>query len=228
MVQKSEVITANGITSQVSGQAEAVTGTLPSVESLSTLANAKESGKGGVLRVTNSIAQYNVSGTSPDGLSNLGKALAGSIDRDDITFLDPETKREIRLGDVLVSVDLSQPDQIVLLHRDSAGKGYLGRALTSLAYINENPLNTLGMKAFGLVPDPEIVYKQKVIQMLAQLDREGLFGPPGASTFNLCDWEVITRPEWRDVIIQRATPKVVVPLPSWGESFSKAFGAMAS
>ena len=60
------------------------------------------------------------------------------------------------------------------------------------------------MKSLGLNADPEIIYKQKVLQMLAQLDREGLFGPPGESTFNLQDWDVDTRSAWRDVVIRRA------------------------
>jgi hypothetical protein len=232
MTNVSELITAQGITRQneTSNTDEQgnIRGTLPQVESLSALASEQAQNQRSVLRVTSSIAQYNVAAENPEGLSNLGKALAGSIDRDDITFLDPETKKEVRLGDVLVSVDLSNPEQIVLLHRDSAGKGYLGRAFQSLSYLNENPFNMLGMKAFGLVPDPEIVYKQKVVQMLAQLDREGLFGPPGASTFNLSDWDVGTRSEWRDVVIQRVKPTLVVPLPSFGEALTSAFGALAS
>ena len=60
-----------------------------------------------VLRVTSSVAQYNVSYDNPKALENLGKALAGSLDRDDFTYFDPESKASIRLGDVLVAVDLS-------------------------------------------------------------------------------------------------------------------------
>jgi hypothetical protein len=232
MANTDQLVTAQSITTNlndsVTNAKGEIFGTLPTVESLSAIAAAQDQDQRSVLRVTNSIAQYNVSAANPEGLANLGKALAGSIDRDDITFLDPESKKEIRLGDVLVSVDLSNPDQIVLLHRDSAGKGYLGRVFQSISYLNENPFNMLGMKAFGLVPDPEVVYKQKVVQMLAQLDREGLFGPPGASTFNLSDWEVGTRSEWRDVVIQKVKATVVVPLPSFGQTLSEAFGALAS
>lgn len=165
-----------------------------------------------VLRVTNAVAQYNVSKENPDALANIGKALAGSLDRDDFTYFDPESRKEIRIGDVLVAVDLHKKDQVVLCHRDSAGKGILGRLACSLNYMSANPVNTLAMKALGLVADPEVIYEQKVIQILAQLDREGLFGPSGASTFNLADWEIDTRSAWRDVVIRKA-PAVAAPAP---------------
>lgn len=156
-----------------------------------------------VLRVTQSVAQYDVSSKNPTSLANLGKAIAGCIDRDDLTFLDPETKQEKPIGDVLVAVDISDPERIILSHRDSAGKGALGRVVQSLRYCFENPLHTIGMKLLGVVADPEVIYKQKVVQVLAQLDREGLFGPPGVSTFNIEDWAVSTRRAWRDVVIAK-------------------------
>ncbi len=157
-----------------------------------------------VIRVTNSVAQYDVSKDNPNALQNLGKAIAGSIDRDDLTYQDSERGQEIRLGDVLITVDLSNPDEIVLCHHDSAAKGPLGRLACSLNYAARNPIHLFAMKALGVVTDPEVVYKQKVTQLLAQLDREGLFGPPGQSTFNLNDWEIDTRAVWRDVVIRRA------------------------
>lgn len=180
------------------------------------------------LRVTNSLAQYDCSFENPHNLANLALALAGSLDRNDLTFVDPETKQEVKLGDVFVAVDLSDPEKIVLRHHDSAGKGALGRVLQSLSFINEHPFKMLSMKLLGVAVDPEVIYRQKIIQTLAQLDREGLFGPPGASTFNLADWEVETSTAWRDVIVSRAKPKVDVPLPSFGEAFKEAFGAMAA
>ena len=177
-----------------------------------------------VLRVTNSVAQYNVAADNPDALSNIGKALAGSLDRDDFTYFDPESKKEIRIGDVLVSVDLRRKDEIVLCHRDSAGKGMLGRLICSMDYINQNPVTTVAMKALGLVADPEIIYQQKIVQILAQLDREGLFGQPGSSSFNLTDWDIGTRSAWRDVVVRRAPqPAATARLPALNES---ALGAL--
>lgn len=171
-----------------------------------------------VIRVTNSVAQYDVSCTNPNALQNLGKAIAGSLDRDDFTYQDPERGVETKLGDVLITVDLSNPDQIVLCHHDTAGKGALGRVIRSVDYMVRNPLNTIGMKVLGITTDPEVVYKQKVTQLLAQLDREGLFGQPGASTFNLSDWEIDTRSAWRDVVIRRAEK----PAPEFHGDLSRA------
>ena len=184
-----------------------------------------------VLRVTNSIAQYDVSNGNDRALGNLGKALAGSLDRDDFTFFDPESKADRRLGDILVTVDLTNPKEIVLLHRDTAGKGSLGRVAQSVSYLTRNPINTVGMKLLGIVADPELIYKQKVTQILAQLDREGLFGPPGASTFNIDDWSIETREAWRDVVITRRSDQpepVELKNVSFGESFRNSFKAFAA
>jgi hypothetical protein len=162
---------------------------------------------GNVLRLTKSIAQYDVSIENPNALANLGKAIAGSLDRDDFTYLDPEMKAEVRLGNMLVTVDLSNPDEIVLSHRDTAGMGTLGNVFRSISYLAQNPIHSFAMKGLGIVADPELIYKQKVIQLLAHLDQEGLFGQTGASTFNLLDWEFDTRSAWRDVVIRRAQNK---------------------
>ena len=201
-----------------------------SKEIISTVVNseppAQEKSQRNVIRVTNSVAQYDVSKENPSSLQNIGKALAGSLDRDDFTYFDPETKSEVRLGDVLVAVDLTKPDEVVLTHRDSAGKGALGRVMRSVQYMTENPVSTITMKALGITADPEIIYKQKVIQALAQLDREGLFGQPGASTFNLHDWEIDTRAAWRDVVIRRA--KDPEPMPSLSNAVFGAFKLSAA
>lgn len=157
-----------------------------------------------VIRVTGAIAQYDVSARNPQALENLGKAIAGSLDRDDVTYYDPELRSEVKLGDVLVAVNLNRKDCIILSHRDSAGMGDLGDLVLSANYIFRNPLKTFAMKALGVVADPEVIYKQKIVQLLAQLDREGLFGQPGSSTFSLEDWKIETSNAWRDIIITRA------------------------
>ncbi len=139
----------------------------------------------------------------PKALANLAKALAGSLHRPELTFYDPETNSERELGDVLVSMNISNPNEIVLQHRDTAGKGMLGRLVTSIGFVVTNPIKTLAMKWLGIVADPEKVYVQKVIQTLSTLDQNGMFGPPGASTFNLSDWDISTRDAWRDVVITK-------------------------
>lgn len=189
-------------------------------------ADPQKEPKPNVLRVTHSAAQYDVSASNPNALPNLGKALAGSLDRDSFTFVDPESKREIKLGDVLTSVDLSSPNEIVLCHRDTAGRGLLGRVIQSLEYVNEHPVAMVGMKVLGIVADPEKIYEQKVIQLLSELDQEGLFGPPGRSTFNLSEWEVTTRTPWRDVVVRRREPAMDEPQAAeFSATLARAFRA---
>ena len=159
------------------------------------------------LRITESFAQYDVSKNNPTALENLGRALAGSLHQPEHTFYDPETKQDRQIGDVLVSIDLRDPDKIVLQHKDSAGKGKIGNLLESFDYINHHPLKFLGMKVLGAVSDPEQTYMLKVIQMISALEQKGMFGPPGNSTLDLKDWEFTTAGPWRNVIITRADPK---------------------
>lgn len=181
----------------------------------------------GVLRVTNSAAQYDVSKDNPQALANLAKAIAGAIHKPEHVFHDTEFKIEREIGEVMAGPtldDIKEKGEFVLKHRDSVGKSTLGRVLQSAKYINENPLTTICMK-IGWVADPEEVYKTKIIQMLATLDQEGMFGPPGASTLNLDDWKFDTRIAWRDIVISRNDPKPEVELKD--VSFSEVFRSAA-
>jgi hypothetical protein len=157
----------------------------------------------GGMRFTNSFVQYDVSADNPKAIANLAKAIAGNLSESKHTFFDPETKSEKELGKVLVAIDLSDPNKIVLQHKDDAGKGEVGRIMQSAKYINEHWARLILMKGVGWISDPEKIYVMEVNKFLAALEQTGMFGPPGSSTLNLDDWNIETRTAWRDVVITR-------------------------
>ena len=154
-----------------------------------------------VVRMSPSAAAYDVSPDNPNALANLAKAIEGNISRDDLTQLDPESGKTVKLSDILPVAD-KQGDEIVVFHRDTQGRSGLGRTLRSAGYWSTRPHLAVGQK-LGIISDPEKVYGMWIKNLLSQLDREGVFGEAGQSTFNPDDWNVTTRTMWRDVVITK-------------------------